>query len=286
MLTFGFATVAAAGVVVEDTVGCLDAEAVDLELRAELVEKADIRIGLGAAPAPALSLAVTDGDARVWDRVIAVKPEDCPYLPSLIALSLERGLSAIPGWGLPEPTRPPPEIGFVVSGSLPWAVRIAVAGDLWLPISGRIGLDLQPEVTYTAVERFGDQGGGAQLAAFGLAVGGGAQLPVGPTAIRLATRINPGVWVGVPRGPFDAQGPVVSPRVASVTELGWVASAAVRLGVRFEVPIVRLVLADARGAEDPEPPARIGLALTVAGRLGGRSTRSSDDGDVGRSDRP
>jgi len=107
VVIFLSSVVAGAAVRVEDPHGCLELDSLDLEARDALgddvVERYDIYARVSSSPgsdARELHLAVAEDGITVWRRDVHVEEVDCPYLSSLVVLSVERGLSEVPKWVL------------------------------------------------------------------------------------------------------------------------------------------------------------------------------------------
>lgn len=268
--------VARAGVTVHDTTGCLTFEAVDLELREaigdDLADRFEIDVSIAGTEPRRLQIDVAEHghDKSLWAKSLDVEQEDCSVLVELIGLSTERGLATLPGWGLQLRHRPP-ELGFAVGATLPWAVRLTIGADVWIPVRAAFHWDIAPETVWTAVQPLGASGG---VQSYGLTVGTGpaVAVPLGQDALRFATRIGGGALVGVGRD-ADVNYTLVMPRVAWTTDVLYAARWGLRLGVRGEAPIIRLGYRDVVSNELVlrEPRVRVGLVVMIAGRI-----RSSD----------
>lgn len=266
------------GVHVDDTVGCLQPEVVELELRSaigdEVVDRVDLRVKLSGTEHWRLELEVLDGRGSLWNRVVAVEPVDCPYLTALVTQSVERGLTDLPGWDLS--FRPPPsELGVVLAVTMPWAPQIGLGGDLWVPVRGMLHWDFQIDVVAGLLERFAS--GTVRLTATTLATGPGLDLPLPAGALRLATRVGAGASVAVGGAPTTLTR--LRPRALVTTDAGWAADTGFRAALRVELPIVRLC--HERDEEGDctllEPPLRMGLVVEIAGPLR-RSDVGTPDG--------
>jgi hypothetical protein len=92
--------------------------AADLEARVQrvLVEHHATQSGLVVSVVPAAAVVGTDVELRIarpscevgLDRHYALAAADCPSAPELIALAVDRWLSAFPAWADPPPIEPPP----------------------------------------------------------------------------------------------------------------------------------------------------------------------------------
>lgn len=262
---------ALAGVRVEDPHDCLAAEAVDLEVRSALGDAAVDRLDLLArvedgAKGWQLSLEVSEAGTRLWDRVIDVQPVDCPFLPALVARSVERGLSDLPGWQVALPNgRLPSELALTLSGSLPFSIRGGLGAAASIGLRRPLRWDVDLEGFLSGVEPVGV--GSVQWLGAVLGTGPALEFPAGSDAIRVSVRgrAGPAVMVG---GGFDLPVTRVVPRISGLVDLGWVSRGPLRLALRTEVPAIRLVAVDEwTGEKRAEAPIRVGLVLGVAGRL-------------------
>ncbi len=264
LLPVGAVSAEAGGVRVEDTRGCLDAEAVELEVRSALGDRAvdglDIVARLDDREQPwLLRLQVVDDDETLWRKVLRVQEVDCPYLPALVARSVEQGLSEVPGWGVALPsTRLPHVLGFRLAGSVP-SVRIGVGVGVGVGVGGRSRLIVDTEVFGSAVQTIG--AGGGQLLGWQLGGGYAADLPVGAGSVRLRPTLAAGPVLAFGRG-FDLTFRELLPRVAAQGEIAWISAGVWQVGVRAEVPVLRVVLVDGgTGDRASEAAIRVGLVL-------------------------
>lgn len=280
----GVSAWALAGVRVEDPRGCLSAEAVDLEVRAALGDEQVDRLALlaridDAGAGWVLRIEVAEGDRPLWHKEVPVAPVDCPFLPELIARSVERGLAAIPGWSWAEGRRrrSPDEGAFQLSVSAPRAMRygVGLAFAIGLPepflwefdVEGWLG-EVQPVGTGTA-----------QLFGARLGAGPAVALPALGTTFRLAGRWTAGPVVSTGRA-FRSPATTISPRSTAQLDLGWgpPGPVPVRVALRTEVVLVGVAPVDTgTGQRAPEPLVRAGLVLGIAGSL-----RAGDGGGPGR----
>jgi len=95
---------ASAGVTLDDPVGCLDAERLELELGLLLGDvtaaRLDVRVTVEAPEQGRLAvhLAALDGGQLRWGRQMSATLADCDALPDAIALSVQQGLAGMGGW--------------------------------------------------------------------------------------------------------------------------------------------------------------------------------------------
>lgn len=261
---------AAAAVRTQDEVGCLESEELDLEVRLalsdEIVERLDLFVRLSGDDPHELTLRVTDQGRLLWSKTTEVAREDCALVPSLVARSLEPALSAIPGWQLQAWRRHQrPELALVATGSLPAAARLGASARALLPLAGVLWWGGDLEGSWSLVEHH--ESGDLQIATPGLATGPTLRVPVGADAIQLHARASLGPAVVVGRG-FLADAVNVAPRVAAAGEVTFASRAWLRVGIRAEVPIVRLAPTfQDTGEAAPEAPFRLGMILGVGGPL-------------------
>lgn len=117
---------------VEDATGCID----DVGLRAGLdkvIGSVMIRIDVFASVEEErderLIHLKVDAGAHHWTKLMTVVHADCPHVPEAAALSIQRGLSAMPGFDWEKLVRDPPpiRIGVAAGGSGPVAPRVLIA---------------------------------------------------------------------------------------------------------------------------------------------------------------
>jgi hypothetical protein len=264
-----------AGVEVTDPTGCLDAEMIEIELRAalgdEVVEDVELAVRLAdGVEMPSegggwtLSLDATDRGSVIWRKEVEAQPVDCPYLTQIVVMSVERGLTDLPGFLRRQPP-PPPELAFLLAGTLPWAIRVGIGGDLWVPSRRAWASNTQLEIVYQAVEEFGP--GRAQVAAVALGTGLGVGLPLGRHELRGSTRLGSGANVAIGLG--QEKVPLqVRPRLVWSTEVGVASASGIRAAARLEVNALRLRYAEVGGGQRvAEPLLRGGIVLALAGPL-------------------
>ncbi len=98
---------AVASIELADPTGCLDAERLHNEVASVLgprLHALHLTVGVGARDRE--RIAHVDARHRhrsVWQRRFTASVDDCPVLAEAIALSLEAGLAALPGWELELP---------------------------------------------------------------------------------------------------------------------------------------------------------------------------------------
>lgn len=282
------ATAAYGGVKTEDTTSprCLDPEKVELEVRAavgdETVDRMDLLVQLSGTEQWQLALTVRDASGTLWNRIVPAEPVDCPYLTELVGQSFERGLSELPGWGLPTLERSGPEIGFLASTTWPDAVRFGVGLEMWFSLGERLGLDLQLSGVQSMVERIrvGKDLVGVAFVSGQLEVGLGFVQPlVKKQQLRLSSRVGVGPALGVGLGFSKRNVRTVLPRASFLQDVLWAPNRNLRLGARLEIPIVGMGYATSGGmAFGQEPFLRAGLVLGISEKLG--------RGDGGRAQRP
>lgn len=306
MLWVAVASVALAGVVrVEDGHACLDRDALDEEVRATIGDAAADRIDLAAALAPGaepwhLQLSVSEGTTQIWQRALTVAAVDCPYLPALVARSVERGLSEIPGWGLALPARPPrPEAFLAFSMTAPpelvrpptsellrrpgRAPRWSVGPLVSVPIVPPLRFEAEVFGFWSSFERVG--AGGAQVAGAAAGAGPALLVPVGASAFRTGVRATLGPQVVLGQA-FEAADIDVAPYTTVLWDTGFSFVHVVQTAVRAEVVTLALRYCEAQAgsecAADPtipstvEPRVRLGLAVAIGGPIGRTDVRRRD----------
>lgn len=270
-----------AGVGVEDPVGCLDPEAVELEVRTALGDRRVDGLQLVAriddeALPWRLRLEVQGRDELLWSRTLEVKEADCPYLPGLVARSVEQGLAGIPQWqlsGVPAPVSD--ELYLKVAATAPWSLHAGIGGGLGLAMSQSALFVLELELSFAGIQPV-DQAQG-QFTGLLLGAGGALDLPIRYGSIRLQGGAASGPFRTLGRR-FDENFQRWAPRVVATGELSYALPVAVRLGLRLQSPLVRLDLVDQKdGNSSSEPWVRIGLVLSLAGHVG-----RSEGGSPGR----
>ncbi len=126
-------TALAGRVEVEDATGCIDSEGLRSELTEVIGRDAMMRIDVFAdvgAEADRRDVALTvDAGSHRWTKVLDVAAVDCPYVASAAALTIQRGLSALPGFDWEKLVRGPPlvRLGGAVGLTGPVAPRVLVA---------------------------------------------------------------------------------------------------------------------------------------------------------------
>jgi hypothetical protein len=215
-----------------------------------------------------VSLRVTDQGELLWAKTTEVERLDCALVPSLVARSLEPALSVLPGWQLESwRTHHLTELALVATGSLPAAARFGGAGRVLAPLAGvlRWGVDL--EGTWSLLER--SSSGEFQVANLHVGTGPSLRFPVGQDAVQLHTRASVGPAVVVLRD-LLADDVNVGARVATSAEATFASRSWLRIGIRAEVPVVRLAIRfEDTGQLVPEPPFRVGLVVGIGGTLRG-----------------
>jgi hypothetical protein len=265
-------SLAFADVRTQDPSACVDPEEVDLEVRASLgdaaVDGLDLFVGVQAdGDARALAIRVSDvrGDL-LWEKHLAATAADCPILSQLVARSVEAGLAEVPGWRLrAERGRSRPEGAVWIKVSAPIAVRAGlgaglsgqVVGPLWW--SGGVDLYAAP---------FSNVGAGVvQVGGLGVTTGPFARARLGREALDVGFRVWGGAF-GVVGRSFDVGYTTVLPHLSLDPEVWVVTRAALRVGLRAEVPLTRVAFS-AAGQKDLtyEPAFRLGIVLGLGGGL-------------------
>ncbi|MEZ4322274.1 MAG: hypothetical protein R3F61_32675 [Myxococcota bacterium] len=253
-----------AGVEVSDPSGCVDGNRVDDELRLALGDALVDRLAIRVSTSEPLVVrtVVREGDRTLWSRSTSFEPADCPAIPEAIALSVQQGLAALPGWSPDiERTRRrlAPTAHLVVSGALPpdgrfgahFGARTRVAGPLGAWVQAR--LQIGPSVEVGA--------GSATLLHPALTAG---------LSLRADTRWTPDVWVLGGIGPivafgnrFDTDRVVVRPRSTVEVGAGVHPGGPVHIGLFTEIPVLRIQLLDSTGGVYTESLVRTGLVVGV-----------------------
>ncbi len=277
MVIFLSGVVAVAAVRVDDPHACLTLESLDLEARDALgdavVDRYDIyaRVESGSdADARQLHLEVSEDGITMWRRDVAVEAVDCPYLASLVVLSVERGLADVPKWVLKHGAQAKlgSELGVLgfVTTPIPEAYRAGatVLGSTGLGprLRAKAALDLY------AIARQ-DVGRGA-VAVYGLALAPGLSFDL--LRFRQWHSLRVGGQVG--GGPAflhgqdfgaEADSVKVDRRASATFDVTWATDRNVRLMALVEVPIIQVRLGDFSTGEVVEEPAfRVGAAIGVA----------------------
>lgn len=262
-------SVAQGSVETEDTTGCLDAGAVEFEVREivgdNTVDKLHLLVQLSGEERWQLALTVRGQEGTIWNRIVPVEPADCPYLAEFVAQSFERGLAELPTWGL-KGERLPIDLGVVLSGSLPAPTRVTGAIDAWFPLGPIFALHSQSGFSLTAVQAVYPEVGvdPAQVSY------GSVQSEIGPGAaiswLRASTRLGFGVgWASGAR--FGASdGRTLRPRISSVTDLLIAPGPYFRAGPRLEYRALGARYTESDGTEIArEIPLRIGIVVGISG---------------------
>lgn len=270
---------ALADVTVEGAARCLRQEALDLEVRQllgdEVVDQIDLRAHLYGFESWQLSLEVFDGGRLLWERAMSVEPVDCPYLPVLVARSVERGLSALPGWGIGAPPKAPEslELAIAVAYTLPTAYqRFSLGVAMWTPIAGPVHVEWDLEAYGTLVEHVRNVG--IQMAGAWAGAGPGLELDVGKESLRASVRgaLGPAVVIG---RRFVDHYETVIPYAALLGDLGVVSRHGLRVGLRSEMPLARVLpRQDGRPLGIPEPALRLGMSVGYTGAIGSSEGRA------------
>ncbi len=267
------APAARAGVTVDDSAACLD----------EVVLAEELAHSLPAAALRAIELSVrvrTEADRHhttirverrgkeLWSRDLDIATIDCPHLPSLVAWSVDRGLSAIPGlrWDDDPPRRRGPPLTTRAGVSLGGSVGIVPAAP-----RGHVELvtALGPGATWrwlTTVR--GETGTFVPLADGSAQVGGfvaGSGLAADTTTGRVVWGSNLQLLGGlhVARGAgFDHDYEQVVPRLILTGGVDVWLPGPVFTAIDIEIPLVRTVLREElSGDTSAEPPVRLLLAV-------------------------
>lgn len=264
-----------ASVEVENGEDCLTPEAVDLELRVvlddEVVDRFVTHVTVRRAPDGVLELSVLDDRHLLWSRELPFSEADCPYLPEVIARSVERGIASLPAWRLSSARGSwSSELGFQVFGLAPPGapLQIGLGGALWLGF-GRFG-GVQVVVEGRSGEAVPVAVGQLQFIGTSVTAGPAFQVPVANHALRGALRLGTGpTWF---RGSgFDREN--MSGwwwRWTTAADLGWAFPGALSVYGRAEmgvepVPFVAAVHGEA--VSYVEPWLRTGVVVEFSGTL-------------------
>lgn len=267
--------VAFASVEVEDGADCLSEEQVELELRAVLsdavVDRFVTRVHLIREPRWAVQLAVAEGEEVLWTRELAVEPADCPFLPAVIARSVEQGVASLPVWRFdPVFGRGPVELGFQLYGiqSSAGTPQAGMGFAALLPVGRHLAAQAVVEI-----RAFGrDPLGAGTVRYLGGAISAGPTLivPAGRHALRWSARIGAGPTRWESEGFSIRNFSGTWPRWAAVSDLGWAFPAWIRAYARVELPlrpahftVVESGTPVTYGEEWP----RMGLVIEVSGAL-------------------
>jgi hypothetical protein len=268
---------ALADVTVEDSSEprCLEVEDLDLEVRQvlgdEVVDQISLSARLYGVDGWQLSLVVYDGGELLWQREMSVEPVDCPFLPALIARSVERGLSSL--IDDLQSAREHVELGLLGSVTLPTAARLSGGPSLWLPIHSRLHLQFDLEGYGSFVEPVSE--GGWQLAGAWGGFGPGIETGSGSDELRASVRgvLGPAVVIG--RG-FVDNNEKVRTRAAILADVGFASRHGIRVLLRAEVPLKRVVPTQRGRPGTPEPPFRLGLCVGYGGSIGSTEGPTND----------
>jgi hypothetical protein len=284
--TLGLAD-ALAAVRIEDSTGCFNPEAVELEVREAVgdatADDMELVVHLSGTESWQLALTVNSSAGTIWNRIVPVEPVDCPYLPELVAQSFERGLADLPDWGLHNERRWP-ELSFGVSGTLPSVLRVGFITKLWVPIAARYGWQFQLAYQQSSVQTVSLPGDVVQVAFLSahFETGPSLDIPFDEYRVRIATRVSAGGGRATGRDFQDGNSQDMRPSAAWMTELLWVPDNHLRVGPRLEVGLVRGNYVSNTGQTIArEIPVRGGLVL----ELGGPLHRKDSPGDGSRVDR-
>jgi hypothetical protein len=270
-----------ADVRVQDPSDCVDAEVVDLEVRAALgdaaVDGLDLFVGI-VAEGEARSVQIRLSDVRgelLWEKALQGEQRDCPLLSTLVARSVESGISQIPGWRLvAERGRSLNEGGVYAQVTAPTTLRAGVGGGIKVQVLGPLWWGVDVDAYLSGREPVGT--GVFQVGALGGTTGPVLRQRFGDEAVDLGVRGWLGMY-GVSGRGFDLNYFNLFPRFTINPELTFVSHHLVRLGLRGELQTVRVGLT-APGADTRqlEPAFRVGVTVGVGGPLRSGEARESD----------
>ncbi len=262
------AATASAGVTVEDGGGCVDAELVQLELRLVLgddaVSRSDIDVRLVREGLPwTLTLSVRESTELLWSRDLSVTAADCPYLPTLVARTVEQGLVGVPRWTLGSRRyEVGPDWEVRLAGTVPSAPHVGVGLAFGRRLGGAWHWVVDGELMGTAPMPV--DGGSARFGGLILSAGFATHAPLGRSALRLRGTLGGGPVVGVGTGFGPAELLDVAPRMVSTLELAVLFPKVLRLGMRLQTPLVRVAPGLDEGVRgEPEPWVRAGVVLAI-----------------------
>ena len=291
---------ALAGVTVADEVGCLDAEAVDLEVRSwvgdDTIDRSTLEVGLTPrGQAWELLLAartnLLDGEESfLWGLRTEVQPVDCPLLPRLIGRIAEQQYAGIPAWRLDGGVDLPIEMLAEVAGTAPDALHFAFGAGLGVPLADTRWRWFVHTEAYLAgplpigtvqpgrVPGTANEPRTAQFAGVLFGTGIGLDVPLGSFGIRGRGLVSVGPHVAYGRDFTGRNGNDQNwrPRATSSLQLDLLTPIPLRVGARVTTPFVRLAPAQDLdpGTANPEPWVRVGLVVGVGAPLPGGSSRS------------
>ena len=138
-----------------------------------------------------IQLSVHVGGHR-WSEVMSIVVEDCPYVSTAVALSIQRGLSAMPGFDWEDLVRGPAllRVGGAAGASGPWAPRVLVSGraSLGERLRGIVNLRLEASPLW--------RNNGSRIAAITAGVSAGTSWRTGFLEVRPELGAQAGViWV-------------------------------------------------------------------------------------------
>jgi len=271
LVLFGLAWASAPTVSVDDRMGCVDREAVQLEVGAVLdahrADAVEVEVGIDDG---VVSLEVFRGQRVLWDRRLSVGPEDCAVVPALIARSLDQGLAGLPDWHFEAADGLPPDVAVYLEGAVApvpspfgWGVLGTGSGPL-----GRVGR-WSAGLGVVAIRVDDGAGRGAQLLAPQLRMGPGADLGR-RRRWRLVGVVTAGPVFVVPQTGVQLSGPRWVPGARGEVSLAWRRGSLAVSGF-VDTPLVRVVVVDeAQGERLAEGVIRVGLRVGAIGSLGSR----------------
>ncbi len=244
---------------------CVDGPALYAAIESRLPADALPHLSVLFAPGDPPVLQVQVDDVLVWSRPFPLAPEDCAHAPDLVALSVQRGLSLLPGlpWD-PEGDR----------NTVPWQIVPGLMSSLGMePLEPRTGLQVSlglgaDPVMWLVTTRLsqgawfpvGDGEARYTLLSFGLGVER-AFNHVFLSGLGLA-----GPTWAAGRGFLDDR-QAVGPRISGVATLG-ASAGPIRAGLETEVAILKVVAREpAHDVAVPESVLRLGVSVAVG--LGG-----------------
>lgn len=272
---------ATASIRTQDPAGCLDAEAVDLEVRDMLGDVAvdGLDLFLAVAPeGPARHVTIRVSDLRgelLYEKRLDADAQDCPLLASVVAGTVQLGLSDIPWRVSATAHTTSPDASLYLRLSAPLTLRTGFGGGVALPVRGPAWWTLHADGFVTTYAPVGT--GVYQIGAAGVSTGPSVRIEAGRDAVDLGVW----AWVGGVRvvgGAFDENFRALRPRLSIDPQVTFVSRAAIRAGVRGEIPVLKLSLVGP-GQRDGaiEPPFRIGAVVGFGGSIR-RSEGERSDG--------
>lgn len=259
-----------AGLRVEDPSGCLDREALALEVDQVLTvagaQAATVRVARDGEGTVAVEV-VDEGVTR-WARQLPLADGDCGVGHLLVARSVEQGLAALPDWSWRhDDGRRAPDASVAVGVGvapvdrpLSWGALARIGG----PLGGRTrwvaGLGMQGTTLR-------DMGRGAQLLAVHARVGPAVDLGR-HAGWRVGAAVAAGPVFVAPQVPLQLAGPSVVPGMRGELSVARVGEGWLWLEAWVDSPVLRLQIRDeTTGATLREGVVRGGLRVGARGDL-------------------